>query len=133
MAMNKREREAQASARREAELGHALRWSQPLGVELRPDIPEPEFAQRTCGWRFNAHRAMDNLGQIRDSVWEAESGHRSHNPVGGGETKGGIALYSTRLRALQALRQKLEWYFAARLAAVDAEIALECAGKTGDG
>jgi hypothetical protein len=102
-------------------INRALRWTGPVA----PDVAPPKWAygndDATRGWLFNVHV---------ERVAPASSGAVSHNYgsqdyMSGGRTQGARWLFSTRLRALQALRYEVEQVYARRLAAIDAEIEKE--------
>jgi len=110
--------QAEALAR-EALIAQALRWTAPVEA----DVPPPARGEGglTTGYMYNTYGAS--------VVVACSSGH-SHG-VGSWTsttTQGARALYSTRERALCALRAELERDCAKRLAAVDRAIA-EAAGR----
>jgi len=105
---------AQAAAAHEAHIFQALRWTAPIA----PDVPPPANGEAglTTGYAYNSFAAP--------VVVACSSGH-SH-AVGSctkTTTQGARALYSTRERALGALRAELERDCAKRLAEVDRAIA----------
>ena len=129
--MNKKEKAALAAALKQAALSHALRWSVPLGAEIAPDVPVPEvFASGTAGWMASPARMMGHYDSPSESVEAMESTSGGHGRAGSqSRSQGGIALHSSRLRALRALRHGMEVLFARKLAAVDEEIAREAAAS----
>ena len=110
--------QAEALAR-EALIAQALRWTAPLA----PDVPPPARGEGglATGYLYNVYSAC---------VEVACSSSYSHG-VGSwtsATTQRPRALYSTRERALCALRAELERDCAKRLAGVDSAIA-EAAGR----
>jgi hypothetical protein len=133
MAMNKKEKALLDQSIRDAKVNRALRWSD---GEFKPDVPPPSSmnysepiirsgGSHTRGWMQRFWCGFENespsrfIGKgISSSIshgcdWVKTS---SQNPM---------ALHSTRLRALKALRQSAEMKFAKFLADVDEEIAKE--------
>lgn len=136
MAMNKKEKAALAAARKQAALSHALRWSVPLGESLGPDVPAPKSGEPdTVGYTTCAHRVVSGFGtQVGDALDGVASGSHLHWRTASprSRSKGGVPVYSTRLRALRGLRAELECIFAGKLAAVDDEIAREAMAMGSD-
>jgi len=102
-----------AAAACEALIAQALRWTAPHA----PDVPPPANGEAglTTGYAYNSFAAP---------VVVACSSSNGHG-VGSWTsttTQGARALYSTRERALRALRAELERECAKRLAAVDSAI-----------
>lgn len=127
MTMNKTEQKRLDDAEQAARINRALRWS-PEPVPTR-DLPPGEMNAPSLGWNVNRHRAYD--GAVF-KAWSDETRHGEGHPTlaqlrGQGFTgsQRGIALYSTKLRALQALRCEVEMDAAQRLASIDAMIAEE--------
>jgi len=125
MAMNKKEREQLDATIREAQVNKALRWSD---YEVEPDLSPPPYSYApeekiTNGWSFNAHN-----GRVYQTWSESSSHGDGWRVVGEKNTYGsqrGISQYSTKEKALKALRVKLENNFAKALADVDILIKLE--------
>ena len=94
----------------------ALRWTD---AKTGPDVPKPQgFATHTTGWGYNAHT------RVAMPMWSKCSTHgRGHEPKSGSQR--GRDLYSTKLRALRALRRAVEIDCARKLAAIDAQIRAE--------
>lgn len=116
MAMNKKEREALEFAEKELAIARALRWSR--YEPLVPDVPVPKNGF-TQGWQVLYE------GRI-NYAWSEMSSHGSgEHPKEYPRTasQGGRALFSTKLLAMQAARYLMEREFAAKLAAIDAQIA----------
>ena len=124
MAMNKREKQALADAQQAAKVHRALRWSFPASSVLRweteRDLDPPTWqsnVKHVLGWDLNLHRILSGYGPsptLTGAVFKAWSSSRT--------------LYSTRLRALRALRCELEQWAAERLAAIDDAIEAELGG-----
>lgn len=85
--------------------------------DCSPDIPPPTNNLLSKGFLFNRHYM---------SVSKACSSHNAHNPVSDEKTlqQGERWLYSSKLRALKAMRQEMEFEFARLLRAVDKKIEL---------
>lgn len=103
--------EEQARAASAARIRAALRWTD--DTDIGPDVPPPALWEPlTTGWVFNTpYRSVDVACSsfILHAVGRTDK-TTSQNP---------IALFSTRGRALRALRVALEREFAAELAKVD--------------
>lgn len=101
------------------EAGHAdqiraaLHWSD--DSDVRPDVPVPDRNELTTGWTFNAYAR-------RVDVACSSSAFHAVGRTDKTTTQQPLALYSTRERALRALRVALEREFAEALAKVDAEV-----------
>ena len=121
--ITKKEQAARAAATaQEAQLAQqareraALRWSD---SDVAPDVPPPERgSELTTGWLFNAYARRVNVA-CSDVVSHAVG--KTDRTT----TQGAQRLYSTRTRALRALRCAMEREFAAALAKIDAEIQKE--------
>lgn len=120
MAMNRKEQAQLEAAEQAARLNRALRWSD---YEEGPDIPAPEggTGAHTQGWAFNARREDATVYEAWSQSWRHGSGRYDPDAHGGG-SQGSIDLYSTKARALGALRRELERRAAETLARVDDEI-----------
>jgi len=112
MAMTKKERADMDAAIARAETLAALRWTE----DVKPDLPVPEWGQHTDGWIVFSDRVEEAWSE---SVRHGLGRDRSHG------SQRGIPLYSTRARALKALRHQTEMAAAERLRAID--IALRAA------
>ena len=119
MAMTKKERAEFDAAIQRAETLAALRWTGPVSRDV--PIPESGYSQ---GWDYNEHSTR---------VWLAWSSLASH---GDGEapkqydayrsaSQNGRSLFSTRARALAALRHAIESTTATRLLNIDRQITIE--------
>lgn len=84
-----------------------------------PDIPAPGYGDKdTSGWQFNRYSRIVTTG------W-SEPGAHGDGPArvkNGGAHQGSVPLYSTKLRALRALRRNLERLCAEQLRAIDLQI-----------
>lgn len=95
----------------------ALRWTD---AECEPDMKKPNRYGPTTihGWGYNDYT------QKVLRMWSRSERHGQGDdpsPFGGG-SKGGRDLYSTKLRALRALRRAVEIDCARKLAAIDEQI-----------
>ena len=117
MAMTKKEQAAMQAAIDRAETLAALRWTQP--VERDVDVPQEGFSQ---GWDYNAYTK---------TVWYGWSNSNSHSqgeaPLPGkwisGASQGPRRMFSTKARALAAMRHEIELKAAANLLSIDRQIA----------
>lgn len=115
MAMNKKEQAAFDAAIAEAEINRALRWSD---YETERDLLKPAtFDGYVNGWSFNTHC---------EEVYQSWSGSVTHGngwvldgkrPSYGSQN--GISQFSTKEKALKAMRREMERKFAKALASVD--------------
>lgn len=117
MAMTKKERAELEATRLEVALLYALRWT---AIEDVPrDVPVPVGGNYTEGWDFNPFMKKAYL------CWSSSTAH-GRGPVPGDHNRqasqGGIALFSSRLLALRAMRHDLERHAARDLAEIDAMI-----------
>jgi hypothetical protein len=117
MAMTKKEREQMDAAIQKAELLAALRWTAPVEKDLPPPDKSGEYSE---GWDCN-------LSAQRVYVaWSDYVGHGSgHAPINYSQRNGSqksIWLYSTREKALAALRHAIEKEAASKLLACDKQI-----------
>lgn len=89
----------------------ALRWTD---GETEPDLDKPPYGatREIRGWGFNAYT------QEVERMWSTVGLHGT----GKGGSQGGRSLYSTKLRALRALRRAVEIDCARKLAAIDEQI-----------
>jgi hypothetical protein len=96
-------------------LALALRFTD---ADEEPDIPAPEWGKETTGWAFNRYSLIVTQG------WSASTCH-GDGPArvkNGCASQGSVPLYSTKLRALRALRRNLERLCAEQLRAIDLQI-----------
>ncbi|NNS07309.1 hypothetical protein [Erwinia sp. JH02] len=119
MAMNKKEQAAFDAAIAEAEVNRALRWSD---YETERDVPKPGPSDGYVnGWSVNYHSERVYLS------WSGSISHGDGRVVGGKRppygSQRGIEQYSTKEKALKAMRRQMEREFAQRLASVDRMIA----------
>ena len=117
MAMTKKERADMNAAIDRAETRVALRWTWPVERDVMP----PERGGYTEGWDFNAYSML---------VWQGWSSSVSHGkgpaPIDGRHYSGSQnsrRMFSTKEKALQAMRHEMEMKFAADLRKVDRQIA----------
>ena len=116
MAMTKKEKAAMQAAIDRAELLAALRWTAP--VERDVGIPLQGYSE---GWDYNAHSQR---------VWQGWSDRVAHGegkaPEAGkyrSGSQGSRRMFSTKARALAAMRHEMEQKAAADLMKVDRQIA----------
>lgn len=119
MTMNKKEQAAFDAAIAEAEVNRALRWSD---YETEKDVPKPGSSDGYVnGWSFNIY------GECAYQSWSGSAAHGDGHVVDGKRppcgSQRGIEQYSTKEKALKAMRRQMESEFAQRLASVDRMIA----------
>lgn len=118
--MTKKERERLEAAERSAKELRALRWSD---YPDTPDIEPPSgFLSFVNGWFYNPYIGAGDGPRAYPAWTEGGrhgTGHRIEGGPRSGGQQGGTRLYSTKLRALWALRRNLERNFARILANVD--------------
>ena len=120
MAMTQKERAA-VDAEREALLTRlALRFTEPV----LPDVPRPDSGQkRTKGFLYRG--SLSSVSNVEATPACSSSVFHSSRSNTETDSQGGRALYSTRLRALKALRNELEIQAANRLRYLDTIIEAE--------
>lgn len=115
--LTKKEIAARAAAEQQARERAALRWSDDDAVA--PDVPPPQHgSELTTGWLFNTYTRRVDVA-YSSAIFHAWG--RTDRTI----TQGARWLFSTRERALRALRVAMEQEFAAALARVDAQIERE--------
>jgi hypothetical protein len=122
MAMTKKEQAAYDAMAKSVAIAKALRWTPVVGLDVPPPKPGDTFNKVVKGWSFNEYNLEANpscSSCIYHSIRNDEKTD-SQNP---------ISQYSTRLRALQAMRNSMELKFAKELAEVDEMIAKAEAGE----
>jgi hypothetical protein len=117
MAMTKKERADMNAAIDRAETLAALRWTAPVERDVMP----PERGGYTEGWDFNVYSMQ---------VWRGWSSCVSHGigpaPIEGRHHSGSQnarRMFSTKEKALRAMRHEMELQFAADLLKVERRIA----------
>lgn len=110
MAMTKKERADMDAAITRAETLAALRWTE----DVAPDLPVPQWGQHTEGWLFFSDRV--------EEAWSESVRHGFGRDRSRGGSRSGVPLFSTRERALRALRHQTEMAAAQRLRAIDIAI-----------
>jgi hypothetical protein len=117
MAMTKKERAEFDAAILRAETLAALRWTGPVCKDVEP----PNGGCYADGWDFSSYTA---------EVWQAWSSSVVHGrgpaPKTGrhsSASQNGVHLFSTKERALAALRHAIEQEAAAKLLKIDKQIA----------
>lgn len=111
MSKAERARQAAEAAAERARIAQALRWTTPTA----PDVPPPTGAGLSEGWTYILSQARV---AIACSSATAQGIGRSDRTT----WRGAIWLYSSRLRALQALRHAVELRVAKELAEIDRAI-----------
>jgi hypothetical protein len=111
--MNKKEQAAFAELQEELRLVKA--WK--LTENVLPDIPVPESGH-TQGWTYNKYTKCVDLAWSK-CVTHGYGAWKDHPRNG---IQCGIALFSTRERALRAMRYEIEQRFMRELAAIDMQI-----------
>lgn len=107
--MTKKERQYVSDLQNELLIAKALRFTNPVP----PDIEPPDaFGELRKGWLFNVY-SMVVVKACTSSVFHSY-GNDSKT-----DAQGSLHLYSTKLRALMALRNSMEKDYATRLARVD--------------
>jgi hypothetical protein len=97
-------------------LALALRFTD---ADEEPDIPAPGCGDKsTTGWVFNRY------SRIVTPAWSHTTCHGDgpERVRNGSASQGSVPLYSTKLRALRALRRNLERLCAEQLCAIDLQI-----------
>lgn len=111
--LTKKEIAARAAAEQQARERAALRCA------VAPDVPPPQHgSELTTGWLFNTYTRRVDVA-YSSAIFHAWG--RTDRTI----TQGARWLFSTRERALRALRVAMEQEFAAALARVDAQIERE--------
>lgn len=108
--------EHQEQEAQEPRIRAALRWTEPAPG---PDVAPPSWDGLSTGYLFNAHT---NRVDVACSSSVSHAFGRTDQTT----TQGARRLYSTRLLALQALRNAVERACAERLTAIDRQIEQEC-------
>lgn len=128
MAMNKKELASFEALKVQSLANRALRWSD---YDNEPDMPVPkEVREYANGWSINIYTGTVYptwsgvaIHGTREEGEIVDSDSRHSRGMGGSQN--GIRQFSTKKRALMALRRALEHKFAEQLAAVDKNIADE--------
>lgn len=121
MAMNKKEREQLETITERARINRALRWSD---YDKSPDVPIPSYSTEVAyvnGWSINTY----DRGRVYKS-WSSSNSHGDGWVIKGkrpdAPSQKGIRQYSTKEKALKALRAEMEERFASKLSDIDAMI-----------
>lgn len=122
MAMNKKEQAEFDAAKKAVIVARALNWSEPVARDVRATTG---YVQ---GFTFNAHTSEVLYG-LSGTIGHATS--RDNFPLKT-STQNGIAMFSTKLLALRALRHEVEKQCAERLAKIDMQIQAEQQQPTAD-
>ncbi len=114
MRKSKKVIQAEQEAAERARISEALRWSD--ASDIYPDVLPPErYNELTTGWVFNAYSKRVDVAcssPVSHAIGRTDKTTTQHP----------IRLFSTRERALRALRGSLELEFATALAKIDREI-----------
>lgn len=116
MAMNKKEQAEFEAMRKEVRVARALRFTDPI----EPDVPPPAASGLSTGFLF---------GGSRVDVACSSSVHHGFGRTDKTSTQRPRWLYSTKERALRAMRNRMEHEFAEELAKVDRQIEEEVAAS----
>lgn len=113
MAMTKAEKQ------RMSDLSVSLACEQSMYISepQHPDLPVPETSEATEGWMYNL--SSRRVETARSHSYKHQLGERSERS---GWSQRGIALFSTKSRALKALRGELSRGYALTLAELDERI-----------
>lgn len=125
MAMTKTERAEMDRLEIVSRANRALRWSTfGFADRIEPDVPVPQSGH-TEGWTFNSYGSGRVERAWSEMTVHGSGEHRPHGDSRRSGTRGGKALFSSRLLALSALRSAKEREFATVLAQIDIEIQTE--------
>lgn len=115
MRKTKAQLKAEQDATDRARISAALHWSD--DADIAPDVLPPELLSNalSTGYTFNAYSR-------RVEVACSSSIHHAVGRIDKTTAQRPLALYSTRERALRAMRAALELEFATALAKIDREI-----------
>jgi len=118
MAMNKKEQAEFEAAKKAAVVARALNWTEAVEV----DVPAPK-AGTTKGYLFNAASSQPCIMYcLSSTTGHATSWDQMPEKT---TTQNSRSMYSTKLRALKALRHELEKKYAESLASIDMQIQKE--------
>lgn len=125
MAMNKKEQAAYDQLVAQARINRALRWSD---YHVERDMPVPETSwDYQNGWSFNVSSGTvyptwsgNSVHGTREEGEVVDAASRRMRGMNGSQN--GIPQFSTKERALKALRRSLEIKFAMQLDAIDKAI-----------
>lgn len=123
--MNKKETAAFEQLKHELRLAKALSWTQPIAPDLQPPSTQERGDRLVKGWLFNAY--SNGYSGDKTAIACTSSIHHSWGNNDKTTTQGPRHLFSTELRALQALRHEVELQCARRLASIDERIERELA------
>lgn len=118
MAMNKKEQAAFDDLKRQAIVNRALRWTD---GDDNPDLPAPSgFNEYVNGW------SIDHYKFTVYQSWSSSVVHGNGRVIDcnrpGSASQNGISQFSSKEKALIALRRSMERRFATSLADIDLEI-----------
>jgi hypothetical protein len=114
MAMTRKEKAEMRAAIEKAELLAALRWTS----QVERDVAPPEsYSGHSEGWDFNSY----NKKVFKAWSENVSNGTGEYQPVGKNRigSQGSVWLFSTRKRALAAMRQDIETKSARELLEID--------------
>jgi hypothetical protein len=125
MAMNKKEQAEFEAAKKAVIVARALNWSEPVARDV---FPSSSSAGDVRGFTFNTY-SNEVLYALSGAVGHATSDDKF--PVKTSR-QNSISMFSTKLRALKALRHSAEKECAERLAKIDMQIQAEQQQPTAD-
>ena len=114
MAMNKKEQAELDTAKRAVIVARALNWTSPVA----PDLLVTHVMSEITGYLYNVHYATTTYARS-SSIGHATSYDSTPKKI---TTQGSRNLYSTKTRALRALRHEVEKECAERLEKIDIKI-----------
>lgn len=118
MSMTKKERAEFDALVKRSETLAALRWTGPVERDLSaPGYGEPAIQ----GWEFNSHRSYERVFEAWSSSTSNGTGQHAAPPRVSG-SQGSRSLFSSKEKALRALRHELEKRAAEELRLVDAAL-----------
>lgn len=120
MAMTKKEQAAYEEALDEIRILSALRWTTRVERDVLPPHPM-DAIKYTNGWNFNSH-AVRVFKVWSSSIYHGEGWVEDGKEIPRNASQQPQRLYSSELKAWQAMRQELEWKYARELAAIDKQI-----------
>ena len=113
--MNKKEQKAFDDLKEQLRIAKALRFTE----DVPEDVPIPsEWKELAKGWMFNEHRWTHGRAGSVQRACSSPTGHCFGDDTYT-NTQGGKSLFSTKKRALTAMRRAIELEYAKSLADLD--------------